>query len=228
MDRLRALIKKVPFLREPARVISGRLAKAGRKNFNSAEYWERRYASGRSSGPGSYNRLSEFKADILNAFVAENSIYSVLELGSGDGAQVRLAKYPLYIGVDVSPTVLEAARKEFASDASKQFFHLNELGNLRAELAISLDVIYHLIEDWAFREHMRELFDRADRFVVVYSSNTDENADSTHVRHRNFTDWVAEHAKNFEFIECIRNLYPFDLSNQDNTSFADFYIYRRI
>ncbi len=227
MERLRAFIKKVPIMREAARAISGKLASAGRKNFNSAEYWERRYASGRNSGPGSYNRLAEFKADVLNGFVADNAVNSVLELGSGDGAQLRLAKYPNYIGVDVSPSVLETARREFASDVSKRFIHLDEIEGARADLTLSLDVIYHLVEDHAFESHMRELFDRADCFVIIYASNTDENADSTHVRHRKFSDWVQRHALNFEFVERIDNAFPFDKADQDNTSFADFYIYRR-
>jgi hypothetical protein len=36
--------------------------------FSSANYWERRYADGGTSGSGSYGRLAEFKATFLNAW----------------------------------------------------------------------------------------------------------------------------------------------------------------
>ena len=35
----------------------------------SEEYWKKRYNSGGHSGDGSYNKLAEFKAKILNNFV---------------------------------------------------------------------------------------------------------------------------------------------------------------
>ena len=41
---------------------------------NSSDYWERRYSKGGNSGIGSYGRLAEFKAEVLNRFVKENNI----------------------------------------------------------------------------------------------------------------------------------------------------------
>ena len=55
---------------------------------NSVEWWERRYSSGGTSGEGSYGRLAEFKAEIVNKFVKENGIDSVVEFGCGDGKQL--------------------------------------------------------------------------------------------------------------------------------------------
>ena len=43
----------------------------------------------------------------------------------------------------------------------------------RADLTLSLDVIYHLVEDDVFVSAMRALFDKAARFVVIYASNQD-------------------------------------------------------
>ena len=40
---------------------------------DSRSYWERRYAKGGDSGPGSYEELASFKATILNDFVAEHA-----------------------------------------------------------------------------------------------------------------------------------------------------------
>src|SRR5690349_8952416 len=81
----------------------------------SDEYWERRYAQGGNSGPGSYNRLAKFKAEVLNKLVKDNDLESVIEFGCGDGAQLELAQYPHYIGVDVSRSVLSKVRKRFVA-----------------------------------------------------------------------------------------------------------------
>src|ERR1700722_8820213 len=88
---------------------------------NSAEYWEQRYKGGGNSGAGSYNRLAEFKAGFLNGFVDEHQITSVIEYGCGDGAQLKLARYPSYTGIDVSATAVKRCRLLFAEDKTKQF-----------------------------------------------------------------------------------------------------------
>ena len=68
----------------------------------SSDYWRLRYERGGNSGAGSYNRLAEFKAEILNELVSEKSIKTVIEFGCGDGSQLQLAAYPRYLGFDVS------------------------------------------------------------------------------------------------------------------------------
>lgn len=227
MKSLREWVKGVPVLRDVARLATSGVALVGRGRFDSARYWERRYASGRNSGPGSYNRLAEFKAQTLNQFVHTHAITTVLELGSGDGAQLELARYPHYTGVDVAPTVIERARRNHAGDATKRFVLLSELEDEVAELTLSLDVIYHLVEDEVFDAHMRELFDRSTRYVAIYASNSDKLADSVHVKHRKFSGWIEKNRKDFNLIHKIENPYPFDPADPDKTSFADFYFYER-
>jgi hypothetical protein len=68
----------------------------------SAQYWERNYARGGTSGPGSYDALAEAKAAFLNDFVRAREVRSVIEFGYGDGHQLSLADYPSYTGLDVS------------------------------------------------------------------------------------------------------------------------------
>ena len=56
----------------------------GKHSFNSLNYWEKRYAEGGNSGDGSYGRLSEFKAQLLNRFLKENNIDSLNDLIQSD------------------------------------------------------------------------------------------------------------------------------------------------
>lgn len=202
----------------------------GRGFQGSAAYWQDRYRRQETSGAGSYGRLAEFKAKVLNEFVATEGITSVIELGSGDGSQLGLAKYPSYLGVDISPTALENCRARYAGDAGKAFMELDRFRVDRpmADLVLSLDVIYHLVEDAAFEAHMRDLFGAARRRVVIYSSNKPRFSPSPHVRHRKFSDWVERHATGWRLARVIPNAYPFSWLNRSQTSFADFYIYEPV
>ncbi len=191
----------------------------------SQRYWAKRYASGGTSGPGSYGKLAEFKAEILNAFVRDHGIRTVIELGCGDGNQLTLAAYPAYLGLDVTPEAVERCRSRFAGDPGKEFRLVSEHRGERAELALSLDVIFHLVEDDLFDEYMRRLFASAERFVIVYSSNHDERAPAPHVRHRCFTRWIEGNAADWRLKAHVPNRHPY--RNEEEGSFADFFVYER-
>lgn len=182
-----------------------------------------------SSGAGSYNNLAKFKAEILNEFVREHKVQSVLEFGCGDGNQLSLAEYPSYIGLDVSKTILENTKNKFSSDKTKKFYLVEDFiqSNFpQVELSLSLDVIYHLVEDEVFDEYMKNLFASSCKFIGIYASNKEENY-ASHVRHRKFTSWIEKNAKEWKLYKFIPNKYPFDEKNPNHTSFADFYFYKK-
>ena len=166
------------------------------KFHGSANYWETNYNHGGTSGPGSYGELARGKADFLNTFTHRHSIVSVIEFGCGDGNQLSLAEYPRYVGLDVSPTAIALCDNRFVNDSTKSFLRYDpdrfsdRAGWLRADMAISLDVVYHLIEDTVFETYMRHLFAAGERYVVVYSTDTLTPSAAPHVRRRNFTAWV--------------------------------------
>jgi len=196
---------------------------------NSSQYWEDRYNIGSNSGAGSYGKLARFKADVLNDFVLKHGINSVVEYGCGDGAQLELANYPEYTGFDVSPRAVTICREKFSGRPNCQFFEtkifLEKEGSF--DLALSLDVIYHLIEDDVFDAYMKRLFAASKNFVIIYSNNIDKKFDAPHVRGRKFTLWCDEHAKDWSLYQVIENLYPYDPAAPNDTSHSDFYIYKR-
>jgi hypothetical protein len=197
-----------------------------RSAFSSKNYWQRRYAKGGNSGPGSYEHLAIFKADVLNRFVDSHNILTVIEFGCGDGNQLRLARYGHYTGYDVSGEAIHTCRAVFVGRPDREFFLIDEYDGRTADLSLSLDVIFHLVEDDVFDMYMNRLFDASNRYVAIYSSNSDDNSsvDAKHVRHRCFTRWIEENRSNWRLIERIRNRYPFD-GNSDTTSFSDFYFF---
>src|ERR1700758_4203860 len=121
---LKNFIKGIPVVGPTAGRISQlpALARARRLAFpGSAPFWESVYRKGGNSGPGSYGRLAEFKAEGLNEFVRTRNIRAVIEFGCGDGAQLKLAKYPEYVGVDVAPSSIARCSALFAQDPTKHF-----------------------------------------------------------------------------------------------------------
>lgn len=199
------------------------------EEFNSKEYWEKRYADGGNSGSGSYNRLAEFKAEVMNKFVEENNIFSVVEWGCGDGNQLSLMRYPRYLGLDVSKTSVALCRKRFEKDASKEFLVIDDSLAIKEQhdLAISLDVIFHLVEDEVYEHYMSNLFSSSKKYVCVYASDEDLRPGPAHMRHRKFTDYILKHFPEWELYSHIPNKYPYDLKDVDNTSFCDFYFYKK-
>ena len=195
---------------------------------NSKAYWERRYRQGGNSGAGSYDRLAEFKAEVLNEFVKDNNIKTVIEFGCGDGNQLLMAQYPNYTGFDVSPTVLQQCKKLFKDDSTKTFKHVDEYKTDQAELSLSLDVIYHLVEDSIFEMYLKQLFSSATKYVIIYSSNIDIHQQVQHVRQRKFTPWIESNIRSWKLVKTIPNRYPFDEADPKNTTFADFFVYQKV
>lgn len=193
---------------------------------SSSNYWERRYAGGMTSGPGSYGELADYKARVLNEFVLSNAIESVIEFGCGDGNQLSLAQYPRYLGLDVSKTAIDACAARFRSDETKSFLWYDPERTVNfgrfvsADLTLSLDVVYHLLEDPTYHRYLSDLFLTARRYVVIYSSNKTDEQQATHVRHRKFTVDVARQFPDFSLLQHIENPYRAQ-------TFADFYVYRR-
>jgi SAM-dependent methyltransferase len=173
----------------------------------SEAYWNRRYDVGGDSGRGSYGEYAEFKAGVLNEFVDDHGIESVIEFGCGDGNQLTLARYPRYQGFDVSERAVALCEQRFGDDATKSFGLLRDYVGESADLVLSLDVIFHLIEDDVFDAHLRTVFTAARRFVIVYASNTTVRRplQRAHVRHRKFTDWVTEHAREWTLMQQVAN-----------------------
>ncbi len=189
--------------------------------FSSRDYWIERYNSGGNSGDGSQGRLAKFKAEVINSFVKENNIKTIIEFGCGDGRQLLLAEYPSYIGFDISYGALLRCIEIFAYDETKTFaLHYN---GEKAQLTLSLDVIYHLTEDDVYNDYMERLFNASTEFVIIYSSNYEE-PQNYHQRRRKFSDWI--NTKDWTLIKFIPNKYPYD--GQSGTSLSDFYIYKRI
>jgi SAM-dependent methyltransferase len=198
-------------------------------DFSSRDYWEARYRAGKTSGSGSRGRLAKYKASEINRIVADHQITSVLDFGCGDGFQIGLLDVPHYTGLDVSPAALELCRAQFADRAGWRFLPVADRSTWagRYDMAMSLDVIFHLVETEVFEAYMHDLFAHTDRLVLIYSSDVDHDAPGRHVLHRNVSRWTSQNLPHWHQTRSIPN--PFgraiDQPHDRRTSVARFMLY---
>jgi hypothetical protein len=222
---MREIIKRIPIVGPITRKIYRGLFYKPKPFPGSEEYWMQRYNSRGNSGAGSYNKLAEFKAEIINDFVKDNDVATIIEYGCGDGNQLKLAEYPSYIGYDISPKAIELCQDIFQHDKTKDFRLMTEYKGETAQLTLSLDVIYHLIEDDIYYSYMGRLFNSSERFVIIYSSDYDEEQ-KYHEKRRQFTKWVKTNGPHWKLTRHIPNRFPYNGKNGEG-SLADFYIYEK-
>ena len=199
--------------------------------FSSKKYWNDRYLKGQNSGSGSYNNLAQFKGDVINNFIEKNEIKSIVDYGVGDGNQLKLINTEklIYTGIDVSEFIISKCKEEFKDDKTKRFIHTDNIYNeLKAELVLSCDVIYHLIEDDIYKEYMDNLFSMSNRYVIIYAKNEDINH-AVHVKFRKFSNYIESNLPEWQLIKHIPNKFrQLKLGkNNDKTSPSDFYIYEK-
>ncbi len=203
------------------------------KPFSSSEYWEKRYKSGGNSGAGSYNELAVFKSEVLNNALADYNINRITDFGCGDGHQLSLIKISSYIGLDVSQTAINQCTRLFHTDLTKSFF-LYESGAFkdnhhlfRSDAAISIDVIFHLVELPVYEKYLSDLFSSALKLVIIYGADLDYQPTTAHELYRKFTGYIELNFPGWQLDKVIKNKYPSKNYDDSIGSLADFYFYTR-
>ena len=199
--------------------------------FNSKKFWNDRYIKGGNSGSGSYNELAYFKADVINEFIKDKKIKTIIDYGVGDGNQLKLinTENKSYTGIDVSTYIISKCKEIYKYDETKTFIHTDNINNeLKAELLLSCDVIYHLIEDNVYEEYMNKLFYMSNKYIIIYAKNKDVNH-CLHVKFRKFSNYIEDNFPEWQLIKHIPNKYPQLIlgKNNEKTSPSDFYIYEK-
>lgn len=221
------------------RALARSLAKAALRRLDnskftrSSDYWESRYQAGGTSGAGSYGAIAIGKAEVLNSIVSRYGINTVTELGCGDGNQLTLASYDSYIGLDISPTAVRQCIYRHGGDRSKSFFLYDPTcfhdprGLLTSELAISIDVLYHVVEDESFHTHLEHLFSLSSKLVVVFSDDESLPSPVAHVRHRAFTPLVAARFPQWRLVERLEHPMFRHTDPDEESVFASFFVFEQ-
>ena len=177
-----------------------------KNKFNSKEYWEDRYSKGGNSGQGSYNQSATIKANYINSVIDKYQIKTINDLGHGDGNQISLLKGDFkYFGYDVSSTIRKRCTYKFEND--RRYTFLDSLGKMqKADLAMSIDVIYHLTEWEVYEQYLKDLFSLGD-YVLIYGMNMEING-LTHVVARPFDELIQRVYESFSLIDIADGSHP--------------------
>jgi hypothetical protein len=186
--------------------------------------WENRYKTNGNSGIGSYGVLCDYKASFINKFIIDNNCKNIVEFGSGDGNQMYFINIEKYTGVDISEYIINVCKQKYKHLTNKKFINYDEYYKTTSsdfDLSLSLDVIYHLVEDDIYEMYMNDLFNSTSKYVIIYSTNWNADYNGSHVRHRKFTEYVDKNILNAKLIHHETNKYP-------ELSTAEMYIYSKI
>ena len=185
-------------------------------------YWENRYNSGGNSGLGSYGKYAEYKAKIINEYILKLEIKSISDFGSGDGNQISLLDgYETYCGYDISEYILNKCREIYKNNSKIKFVNkINELP--KSDMCLSLDVLYHIVDENEFKNYINHLFEKSMKYVLIFTSNHNRNDKNSvsHIFHRKTVDYIIDNIKEFKLIDTI-------ITNSLDTS-ANFYLYKKI
>lgn len=132
----------------------------------SSAYWEGRYAGGGASGEGSVGAFRDWKWTVIDDLVPDPG--SVLDVGCGDISFWEGRDCARYTGLDFSATVIEENRRKrpgwtfLAGDAAEQ-------RDLSADTVLCMDMLFHVPDDEAYRDILRNLTRWARRRILVFT-----------------------------------------------------------
>lgn len=174
-------------------------------------YWENRYEEGGNSGAGSYGSAALDKARFINLHLNEMNLASVIDFGCGDGNQLGLLNLSnrSYIGLDVSAQAINICESLFQGE-KMTFKHVVSYEDLQipfSDLALSMDVIYHLTEDQTYFNYLNKLFTSA-KYVIIYSMDFEVPNWSGHSRPRKFSEDIRRLFPNTKLVTRISSTIP--------------------
>ena len=194
---------------------------------DSKQYWVDRYANGNDSGSGSDGVLGDYKASFINSLIHMLSLKSIVDHGCGDGKLLNLLDLEgvEYRGYDVS---IDAISKI-------EGFHVSTYDDYiprRFDLALSMDVLFHLIEDEVFNSYMSMLFNDGE-FVLIYGYDSEDDPmlkhgrrSLPHMKYRSFSKWISENTSHY-LSGIFDNPYTYD-HNTRTGSICSFYLYHNV
>lgn len=179
------------------------MAKFDDKSFFTGQYWVTRYGTGGDSGFGSHDEHSiKFKGDYINEFIKKFNVETLFDYGCGDGNQLKMINgFTHYTGYDIAPNIIEDCKILYVGHEDKFFTSkLDDIIGKKFDLAISMDVTYHIIEDELFKFYLDTLFSSAD-VIILFTTNSDHHTPLKHHKPRKIIDHIKDTYIDFELID---------------------------
>jgi hypothetical protein len=152
-------------------------------------YWNTRYRLGGNSG---YN-TDEYATKYSNYvwFIIEKSIgkqNDIIDIGCGDLELWKNRECEKYIGIDISPKIIEKNRKIrpnwtfIVSSADKNF-------DINAETVICMNTLYHIMNDLEYDKIINNIIMWSKKYIIIitwYKRPTELKDDDFYEKYRDF------------------------------------------
>lgn len=154
------------------------------------QYWDSRYQRGGNSGKGSYGDEGSEKVCAIAKLCQHQGIDSILDIGCGDmslGARLVTAIKPRkYLGLDVSPVIIEKDARRFPS---LSFVVIDNCTfSYPADLVLCIDVLFHVKDDADYSALLGSIKRSFTKMAIVsnYHTSLEQNLPNSHMARRVF------------------------------------------
>ncbi len=155
------------------------------------KYWDTHYRTGGESGRGSVGSFRKWKWKVINQYLNIKD-KSVLDVGCGDLSFVKGKKFHDYLGLDISPTIIERNREKrpdlnfFVNDVTRP--------NLQAkqyDVVLCMDLLFHIMTDEGFENLLRNLSHWTGEylFLINWCNNPLPYRNDNYQYFRNLISW---------------------------------------
>ena len=130
-------------------------------------YWEQRYFTGGTSGPGSVGVEKAWKWCLIDQFVPV--LDQVLDVGCGDLSFWEGRNCVDYVGIDISKTVIE---KNLMKRPTWQFINANadkRLDGLKKDVVFCLDLLFHIMDTKTFLKILMNLCYYSTNYICIHT-----------------------------------------------------------
>lgn len=130
------------------------------------EYWENRYRSGKTSGPGSIGLFREWKWFTIDSYV---EIQSVNDFGCGDLSFWDDRTCGDYLGIDISPTIIELNRKRRPEWSFLCADLCSKLDVSSKQVVFAMDILFHIMDSKKLELFFENCCVSANKFIFIHN-----------------------------------------------------------
>ncbi len=138
------------------------------RQFDNRTFWDYRYAyhSALGSGIGSRGDSLTYKRCVVQQTVESKNPSSILDIGCGDQSVTEGIPDDRYTGIDLSPVVIEQARKRYPE---RHYINGDFLEQSLPQYALTLcfDVVIHLDNIDRYREFVRRVVSSTSEYGII-------------------------------------------------------------
>jgi hypothetical protein len=130
-------------------------------------YWDSLYLSGGTSGEGSIGFLRSWKWRVIQKF--SQTVDDVVDVGCGDLSFWEGRTCSRYVGIDISPAVLERDKLthpqwSFIVSGSDVFQE-----GLSAHIVLCMDILFHILDDEVYRKTLKNVTRYSKKWIFIYT-----------------------------------------------------------